>query len=357
MAMKTYSRTQNTFLSSQIQATKQSQSFEVKAPFPSKALVELSNWCNHACVFCTNPRMVRGKGVLDLALYERFIRESVPEGLSEVGLYTTGEPFFVKNLLDYVTIAKEHGVSYVYITTNGALATAEKVESLFAAGLSSLKFSVNAGTRETYKLVHGKDDFEVVLANIRSAARLREEKFPQVRLMASCVVTKHVEKEQQALIDAIGSLVDEIVFVGVGGQGGQSLDQLALLESSMSEKPPALGQAKPCAMLWNRLHLTREGYLTLCCIDYENVLSYADLNQMGVKAAWNNQVIQEIRSRQISQQLEGTLCHNCLYNDKKPFAPLTNIGREPGVGYESNHEKGSRGVAERIQALEELHRN
>ena len=31
---------------------------------------------------------------------------------------------------------------------------------------------------------------------------------------------------------------------------------------------------KPCEMLWNRLHLTADGYLTACCVDYENDLVY-----------------------------------------------------------------------------------
>lgn len=355
MAIETYSSRQQNFLSAKIQGQQTAQTFSARAPFPTKALVELSNWCNHACVFCTNPRMVRGKGFLDIGLYRRFVQDSVSLGLKELGLYTTGEPFFVKNLVDFVSVAKDAGVDYVYITTNGAMATMDKVEPLLRAGLDSLKFSVNAGTRETYRLVHGKDDFDTVVANIRAIAARQREAYPSLRLSASCVVTKYVENERQALIDAIGDLVEEIVFVGVGGQGGQSLDQLALLESTLSDRPPRLGEAKPCAMLWNRLHLTREGYLTLCCIDYENVLSYADLSQVSVAEAWNNQVIMEMRQRQIDQKLEDTLCHNCLYNEKKPFRPISPIGREEGVGYESVHEKGSAGVADRIAQLEKNH--
>ena len=57
--------------------------------FPKNCLVELSNSCNHKCIFCTNPRMERGKGVLDIELYKKFLSESYEMGLREVGLYTT----------------------------------------------------------------------------------------------------------------------------------------------------------------------------------------------------------------------------------------------------------------------------
>lgn len=355
MSIETYSSREQHFLSAKIQAQQSTNTLSPKAPFPNRALVELSNWCNHACVFCTNPRMVRAKGFLDIDIYRRFVKEAAALGLTEIGLYTTGEPFFVKNLVDFVSIAKAHEVPYVYITTNGALATMERVEPLLRAGLDSLKFSVNAGTRETYRLVHGKDDFHAVVANMRAIAARQREAYPALRLSASCVVTKYAEHERQTLIDTIGDLVEEIVFVGVGGQGGQSLDQLALLESALSDKPPKLGEATPCAMLWNRLHVTREGYLTLCCVDYENALSYADLNHTSVETAWNNQTIVEMRQRQIAQELENTLCHNCLYNAKDPFEPITRIGRLEGVGFESVREKGLTSVSERIDQLEKHH--
>jgi pyruvate-formate lyase-activating enzyme len=356
MTIETYSHADSGgYLAKKLNASANFDTSDIRPPLPKNALIELSNWCNHACVFCTNPRMVRDKGFLSLDLYKKFVDQAVEMGLSEIGLYTTGEPFFVKDLVKYVQIAKDSGVSYVYITTNGALATMDKVKPLLEAGLSSLKFSVNAGTRQTYQLVHGKDDFNKVIENIRAISKYRKENSLDLKLMASCVVTKYVDKEIQIIKDLLGPLIDEIVFIGVGGQGGQSLDQLALLESNMSDAPPKLGEAKPCSMLWNRIHVTREGYLNLCCIDYENVLTYADLNTMSLKEAWHNQIITEMRQRQLDQKLEGTLCHNCLYNVKDKFEPISNIGLNNKAGHESNNPAGIDDVANRIKQLEKNH--
>ena len=54
----------------------------------------------------------------------------------------------------------------IYITTNGALAQPDRIRYLAELGLNSIKYSVNASTRETYKKIHGKDDFETVRNNI-----------------------------------------------------------------------------------------------------------------------------------------------------------------------------------------------
>ena len=64
-----------------------------------------------------------------------------------------------KNLHQFVKVAKDNGIKRVYITSNGALANIERVKETLKAGLDSIKFSINAGTRQ-HKLIHGKDDLK-----------------------------------------------------------------------------------------------------------------------------------------------------------------------------------------------------
>ena len=50
----------------------------------------------------------------------------------------------VPDLPDYIAEAKRIGYSYVYLTSNGSLATPEKAKAALDAGLDSIKFSINA---------------------------------------------------------------------------------------------------------------------------------------------------------------------------------------------------------------------
>jgi molybdenum cofactor biosynthesis enzyme MoaA len=290
---------------------------------------------------------------LDLKLFERFVCEAVELGLREIGLYTTGEPFFMKNLEEYVATAKKAGTRYIFLTTNGALATPDRAVRVIEAGLSSIKFSVNAGSRGTYSLVHGHDDFDKVIDNITFISRYRDEHAPHLRLFASCAVTRMVEEEKDLLSSILLPLVDDLAFFGVDGQSGQSMVQLPDLQSSMTPSFPPVGHASPCAMLWNRVHLTWEGYLTLCCVDYENALTYADLKQAGtLQEAWHNATIVRMRQRHKSQELQGTLCQNCLYGTKDPIHPLTDIGHpDVDVPVASLKREGIDSVSARISRL------
>ena len=135
---------------------------------PKNALVELTNACNHACVFCYNPEMKRSISAVNIETYKSFISKGVEEGLEEVGLYSTGGPFMTKNLHEFVNVAKNNGIKRVYITSNGALASIDKVKKSIDVGLDSIKFSINAGSRETYKIIHGHDDFDTVIKNLKN---------------------------------------------------------------------------------------------------------------------------------------------------------------------------------------------
>ena len=360
MGQKIYTNKSSSFLEerhSQVYVNEDNYSKNLFPSFPKTSLVELSNGCNHACIFCTNSRMERKVGRLSLETYEKFLREASALGLEEVGLYTTGEPFLMRNLDDYIKLAKKYEIKYVFITTNGALATPNRLVSAIESGLDSIKFSVNAGSRKSYEMVHGKDDFDKVIENIKFVSKYRKENNIDLKLMVSCVVTKEIEDEQEALKDLILPYIDEIMFYGVGSQFGQSLDQIKLLKSSLSDDPPPLGSAPPCSMVWNRVHLTREGYLTLCCADYENALTYADLNKDSLKKSWHNSTITNMRKNHKTQCLDGTLCKNCLYGTEEPHFPISSVGHENiEVPLKSEKKRGLLSVAKRIKDLADLKR-
>ena len=118
--------------------------YSLEPPFPiSNFLLELSNGCNHACIFCAHQKMQRNVGRMDKSFAFDIMQQAYDLGTREVGFYATGEPFLIPDLADYVAKAKQIGFDYVYLTSNGSLATPERTKAVIDAGLDSLKFSIN----------------------------------------------------------------------------------------------------------------------------------------------------------------------------------------------------------------------
>ena len=71
----------------------------LEPPFPyTNFLIELSNACNHACIFCTHQKMKRPVGKIEPKMVSSVLRQAYDLGSREVGFYSTGEPFIVNEL-------------------------------------------------------------------------------------------------------------------------------------------------------------------------------------------------------------------------------------------------------------------
>ena len=55
-----------------------------------------------------------------------------------------------------------------------------------------------------------------------------------------------------------------------------------------------------------------EGYLTVCCTDFQNYFVYADLNKESLRASWNNEYITKLRKRHLEGEIEGMPCVSCV---------------------------------------------
>ncbi|CAO3439965.1 radical SAM/SPASM domain-containing protein [Azospirillum doebereinerae] len=287
-------------------------------PFPKKVMLELSNGCNHACLFCANPHMQRQVGRMEPDLALRLIAEAYEAGAEEIGFYTTGEPFVHRELARFTAEASRLGYRYIFMNTNGALATPERAKPVLDAGVHSIKFSINAGSRETYRSVHGKDDFNAVMANLESISRYRSEKSLALWLAVSMVVTRPVAHEVDELRARVMPFVDEFITFECGSQVSQM---------SAAEQLLAVGKEDPrhqavCSQPFTVLYLTQEGYLNLCCIDYHNYLAVADARMRPLKDVWLAPEFQDIRSRHLNGTLAGTLCGACWQGCRETSKPL-----------------------------------
>lgn len=279
-----------------------------RPPLPNNMMVELSNACNHACTFCPNPHMTRTKGRIDDQLMFRIITEAAEAGVREIGFYTTGDPFIHKGLAAFTRHAKAAGFTYTYISTNGGLATPSRAKAVIDAGMDSIKFSINAGSRETYKQIHGVDDFDAIVKHLKFISEYRAANRPDMKLYVTCVVTKPMEHEIEAFKALFGPLVDEMTFDPV---------------TPLAWPDPILNPAHGiCPMPFNRLHVTCEGYLTLCCVDFQNYLAVADLNENSLSDAWFSPDFVTMRRRHLQQALSGTLCGRCWRGDPAKVEPV-----------------------------------
>ena len=289
--------------------------YSINADFPRELILDINNRCNHKCYFCANPKIEKYDSLnFDLAL--KLMKEARSLGATDLGLQATGEPFMDKRLAEFVLAGKKIGYDYVYINSNGALASPEKVKPVIDAGCGSIKFSINAHNREDFKSVHGYDDFDKVISNLKWIFNYRNENKVEMGIYVSSVssskarIAKNIEK-------TITDHCDNFDIREVSNQGG------AMMENNDSEEFVAgnpLGSLKQeeytsrCVYPFNRVVISSFGYVVACTADFHNMLEIADAKSNNLIDIWNSNEFKYLRKKHLTQDYEGLYCDKCLNN-------------------------------------------
>lgn len=288
---------------------------------PLSMMLELTNACNHSCLFCSHRKMKRPIRMMEFSFAKKMMDEGYEMGVRELALFMMGESFLYKDLEKVIVYAKEKGYEYVYITTNGVLAEPERMKRVMDAGIDSIKFSINAVEEKAYELIHGKCELETVLQNLKQCYDYKEKSRIPVHIYVSSVATKY-NSDEEAIRKRLEPICDELAIYHVMDHDGLMPEvDLYLCDDTVKCDIDARKKA-PCPMVFNLIAITVEGYLTACCMDTNNYLAYADLHEQDLKTAWNNAVITELRNRHMSNDLKGSLCFNCIYGTKEMTYPL-----------------------------------
>ncbi len=292
--------------------------YTLEPPFPTtNFLLELSNACNHKCLFCAHQKMKRKVGRMAPEMVESVLRQAYELGAREVGMYATGEPFIVPELPEYIKLAKDIGYTYVYLTSNGSLATPERIRAVVDAGVDSVKFSINAPERKLYEFIHGRDDFDTVFEHLKYLNQYRRESGRSFKIYITGILTRYTEHTREDYFKVFDGLADQIVFKAVYNQGGYMPEIDHLLKCTDDKE-----QFRRCNLPFDALCVTCEGYLSVENADFENMLIVADLNKVSLKDGWYGDKMKEVRRMFLDDCLEGTLCHGCVHHCQSPAQPL-----------------------------------
>ena len=288
-------------------------------PAPRSVKIELTSQCNYRCGFCAHRLRMKSRGEMDRGFYERVVGEMADAGVEELGVFYIGESFMCDWLPAAIGYAKRRGMKYVFLTTNGSLATPERVERCMAAGLDSLKFSMNNADEEQFAEIAGvkRKLFRDSIANLKAARKVRDAGKYKCGLYASSI---QYDGEQQArmleLVDDIAPYVDEHYWLPLYSMGSLTTQR----EEELGYRPIAGNQGRvgalreplPCWSAFTEGHITHDGKLSACCFDAGDKWVMADLNRVPFLEGWNSPAFVKLREAHLRRDVRGTICESCV---------------------------------------------
>lgn len=298
--------------------------FSLNPPLPECLNIEVNNTCNQRCVFCPYHGMYAPRAlhpaVLDIEFVKKLMRQAYELGIgrNEIGFYLAGEAFLYKGLAELIAYAKELGFKYIFLTTNGALATPERMRAVIDAGLDSIRFSVNAPEREMYKELHGKDDYDIVLENIREMHKYLTENHIKVATSLSCVITKKTLRIEKRMREIFEPYFEDIMFIPVMLSRLTNIAEVREKYEVIDDGDMMLNPDFICPLLFNSMYINALGRVVPCCNSYDEEVYFADLKvNSSLKDAWESEGYNRYRKIFLNGDSDkGTICETCLMRRK-----------------------------------------
>jgi radical SAM protein with 4Fe4S-binding SPASM domain len=327
---------------------------------PQVVSLEVTHHCNLRCSFCESHgsfqalpitarrSYVGDRRTMDLSTIERLARDLARMRTNLVELSGKGDPIAHPELARIVRVLKDAGLGCALVT-NGTLAKPDLAQTLVERGLDRLSVSLNAGTREVYKVANGRDLWDRALAfltDVLDRRRSSGTKRPWVR------VTHVISKENVRDIDNMVRVccemgVDEVAwyvmselrethhlrldeeeiaetharipewsgrFLAAGIHHdldvfGRELSARSSGETTAQRNP--LQRRLPCYEGWMFVVIQPDGVVVPCCYCEEERLG--NIFDEGFEKIWTGALYRGFRERSLAMPTTGKpICGECF---------------------------------------------
>ena len=298
---------------------------QAKPPCPKSVKIELTGRCNYRCGFCAlrmRDSQPKPSDDMDLEFFKKITTDMYNSGVEEIGVFYLGESLMNPNLtVNAIRFLKQDlGMPYVFLTTNGSLATEAVLHRLMAAGLDSLKFSINASDMGQFREVMGVKPklYEDALWNLKMAKEVRDGAGYDTKIYASSIMYDGEQQERmKALVkNRVAPFVDQHYWLPLYSMGAVATQR----EKELGYRPTAGNQGRigglvkplPCWSAFSEGHVRSDGVVSLCCFDADGRFQVGNLHEDDWMTIWHNDKFTQIREAHLKGDLTGSVCAECV---------------------------------------------
>lgn len=310
---------------------------EVLFSFPEKITVTTTFKCNYRCSMCYQKDFTQE---IDWAAVEKLI--PVLPFARELQIFG-GEPLLYPRIHDLYKLAHMNG-NRITMISNGSLLSPKMVDDIVSNHVYHIKFSLDAGTPETYKKIRGGNFFKVLEGVARITQRKLELGIQHPIMHFNFLAMRsnvHELSRLAILASEVGvqminvfyptcnteALLDECLYfdpiygdthlakaLEIGKQLGVVINIPPLLTDTTNVQAHETSHIKFCEDPWNTMLVDPDGKAKLCC---GGPTVIGNLHEQSFDEIWNSDKAQAFR-RTVNTDKEPSFCRTCKVRKQTP---------------------------------------
>ena len=219
-------------------------------------------------------------------------------------LHGFGEPFLDKKLIERLQICKDKNIP-TYFSCTPATMTVEKAKRAMDAGLTVLKFSLDALDEIKIQKIRGKRaNFKEAVDKILELIKYKKEKKLKTILVPCMIDLSTDEKDPEMHKDFLNFWKDKDVFAYIKSQ-----DNRWLYENDENLKNRSHYKDQYCEYPWLSLTVMADGNVVPCTQVSNNELVMGNVNENTLEEIWNGEKYKKFREMHVTGKF--TKNHKC----------------------------------------------
>lgn len=290
--------------------------FDLETEFPLFLVMELVNICNYRCPSCVHGykdltklyQMGRAEE-MDRALYRKIVLEAELYGCPSICMNNIGEPTLMKDLLEQIEFARDHGFIDIMFNTNGLLLDRFLTSRLFESGLTRLMLSLDAFTPETYRKTRVGGDFDRVNRNIDRFLELREQGGYTLPVLRTTLVRSSFNEHE----------VDDFVRYWTGRADYVSVQEFISPRPGDARFEPMYARSRviqenpQCPQPWQYMSVKPNGDVAPCCAMFSDQIKVGNARVLTMREIWTSDYFRSLRQiHKAGRYFDEPTCKSCL---------------------------------------------
>jgi len=246
--------------------------------------LEPTNVCNAKCTFCRRDEQGDSRGFMDFELFKQII-DATPF-ITQVHTQGYGEPLLHPRIADMVEYARKAGKRVIFYT-NGSSLSNELAMDLLEAGLSQIRFSIDAIDAEEYEKQRPPLKFNRVLENIEMFQEYRDIGGYKTSTMVRMIKGGDIEAKRKFWEERVDSVAMSTIYY----------------VPTQKDLQPPMREGEPiyCVTPYQQLAIDWRGDISYCCMSMygtgivSNVADLGEITEKNIIKLFNSGKMKAIR--------------------------------------------------------------
>lgn len=279
---------------------------------PPYLKVEPTPLCQLACPGCAHgtsdlKKQLSNREHLSIDEFKKIL-DPISHTLFGISLSLRGEPMLGKELLPIIEYSHSKNVAVSFPTNLSLTLNEEKISRLVSSGVDAIFISLDGASAHTYGQYRVGGDFDLVLRNVKTIARIRANLHrSRPRLIWKFVVLEHNRHEiaqVQNMYRKLGFDAYELVE-DYGSEAHKAARQ--------TQNAKLIQQRKGCYWAWHTTTIRADGIVAPCCLGHES-FQLGNTRTEDIVSIWRGERYAQLRQGFNTMRTSdmNPVCARCL---------------------------------------------